>query len=84
MRSRDQAHRQSSNLICWTWIPGRDPPGRRGPPATRALTSYLQYTSGSTRTPAGVAVSSDNVFANFEQIMGDYFANEGGVPPAGG
>ena len=47
-----------------------------------SLISYLQYTSGSTRTPAGVAVSSDNVFANFEQIMADYFVNEGGVPPA--
>jgi fatty acid CoA ligase FadD28 len=44
---------------------------------------YLQYTSGSTRTPAGVMVSSRNVFANFEQIMGDFFAPEGGVAPAG-
>ncbi|ORV84706.1 acyl-CoA synthetase [Mycobacterium interjectum] len=42
---------------------------------------YLQYTSGSTRTPAGVMVSSKNVFANFEQIMGDFFAPEGGVAP---
>ena len=32
---------------------------------------YLQYTSGSTRTPAGVMVSSKNVFANFEPIMSD-------------
>jgi long-chain fatty acid adenylyltransferase FadD28 len=44
---------------------------------------YLQYTSGSTRTPAGVMVNSKNVFANFEQIMADFFAPEGGVPPAG-
>ncbi|MDT5221096.1 MAG: long-chain fatty acid adenylyltransferase FadD28, partial [Mycobacterium sp.] len=47
-----------------------------------SLTSYLQYTSGSTRTPAGVAVSSDNVFANFEQVMADFFVKEGGVPPS--
>lgn len=47
-----------------------------------ARTSYLQYTSGSTRTPAGVTVSNANVFANFEQIMADFFVNEGGVPPA--
>lgn len=46
------------------------------------LTAYLQYTSGSTRTPAGVTVSNDNVFANFEQIMADFFVNEGGVPPS--
>lgn len=44
---------------------------------------YLQYTSGSTRTPAGVMVSSGNVFANFAQIVADFFAREGGVPPAG-
>jgi acyl-CoA synthetase (AMP-forming)/AMP-acid ligase II len=43
---------------------------------------FLQYTSGSTRTPAGVMVSNANVFANFEQIMGDFFAAEGGVQPA--
>jgi acyl-CoA synthetase (AMP-forming)/AMP-acid ligase II len=43
---------------------------------------YLQYTSGSTRTPAGVMVSTRNVFANFEQIMSDFFAAEGGVPPS--
>ncbi len=42
---------------------------------------YLQYTSGSTRTPAGVMVSNKNVFANFEQIMGDFFAPEGGIAP---
>ena len=42
---------------------------------------YLQYTSGSTRTPAGVRVSNKNVFANFEQIMGDFFVLDGGVAP---
>ena len=42
---------------------------------------YLQYTSGSTRAPAGVRVSNKNVFANFEQVMGDFFALEGGVAP---
>ena len=43
---------------------------------------YLQYTSGSTRAPAGVRVSNKNVFANFEQVMGDFFSAEGGVAPA--
>jgi long-chain fatty acid adenylyltransferase FadD28 len=43
---------------------------------------YLQYTSGATRTPAGVMVSNKNVFANFRQLMGDFFAREGGVHPA--
>lgn len=44
---------------------------------------YLQYTSGSTRTPAGVMVSNSNVFANYEQIMADFFKSRGGVPPPG-
>lgn len=43
-------------------------------------TSYLQYTSGSTRTPAGVTVANENVFANFGMAMGDFFVNEGSVP----
>ncbi len=43
---------------------------------------YLQYTSGSTRTPAGVMVSNRNVFANFEQIVSDFFGPEGRVPPS--
>jgi long-chain fatty acid adenylyltransferase FadD28 len=44
---------------------------------------YLQYTSGSTRKPAGVMVSNKNVFANFEQIMRDFFPAEGWVVPPG-
>ncbi|WP_085269727.1 AMP-binding protein [Mycobacterium parmense] len=44
---------------------------------------YLQYTSGSTRTPAGVMVSNKNVFANFEQVAADFFAASGSVAPPG-
>lgn len=44
---------------------------------------YLQYTSGSTRTPAGVMVNNRNVFANYEQIIGDFFKARGGVAPPG-
>lgn len=43
--------------------------------------AYLQYTSGSTRTPAGVIVSHKNVTSNIEQIVGDYFADFGGTVP---
>lgn len=35
--------------------------------------AYLQYTSGSTRRPAGVMVSHRNVIANLEQVSSDYF-----------
>jgi long-chain fatty acid adenylyltransferase FadD28 len=48
---------------------------------TRPDTAYLQYTSGSTRSPAGVMLSYGNVLANFEQINADYFADYGKVPP---
>ena len=44
-------------------------------------TAYLQYTSGSTRQPAGVMISHRNLLANFEQIMSDYFVESGSVPP---
>jgi fatty acid CoA ligase FadD28 len=56
-------------------------PRSRGAGEDHSECIYLQYTSGSTRTPAGVMVSSKNVFTNFEQIMGDFFALEGGVAP---
>jgi len=45
--------------------------------------AYLQYTSGSTRLPAGVMISHRNLVANFEQLMPDYFAKQGGVLPPG-
>jgi long-chain fatty acid adenylyltransferase FadD28 len=46
-------------------------------------TAYLQYTSGSTRKPAGVMMSHRNLLANFEQLMGVYFADYGKVAPPG-
>ena len=46
-------------------------------------TAYLQYTSGSTRQPAGVMMSHRNLLANFEQLTSDYFADYGKLPPPG-
>jgi long chain fatty acid CoA FadD26 len=43
--------------------------------------AYLQYTSGSTRTPAGVIVSHQNVISNVEQVVRDYFVEYGGTVP---
>jgi long chain fatty acid CoA FadD26 len=48
----------------------------------RSRPAYLQYTSGSTRAPAGVMISHRNVVANLEQVMADYFADNGGAPPS--
>ena len=42
-------------------------------------TAYLQYTSGSTRQPAGVMISSANLQVNFDQFMRGYFPQSGGV-----
>jgi fatty acid CoA ligase FadD28 len=44
--------------------------------------AYLQYTSGSTRMPAGVMISNQNIRANYEQIAAGYFLEYGKVPPA--
>jgi long-chain fatty acid adenylase/transferase FadD26 len=42
--------------------------------------AYLQYTSGSTRTPAGVIVSHKNVIANVTDAMYGFFGGPAGVP----
>ena len=39
--------------------------------------AYLQYSSGSTRTPTGVMLSHRNLQVNFEQLMRSYFADSG-------
>ena len=42
--------------------------------------AYLQYTSGSTRTPAGVMVSHKNVIANVTQSLDGYFGDSAKTP----
>jgi long chain fatty acid CoA FadD26 len=44
-------------------------------------TALLQYTSGSTRSPAAVVVTHKNILANIDQARADYFEETGGVPP---
>jgi long chain fatty acid CoA FadD26 len=44
-------------------------------------TAVLQYTSGSTRSPAAVVVTHKNVSANLAQVTEDYFEADGKVPP---
>lgn len=51
------------------------------PAVTDSFTAYLQYTSGSTRRPAGVALTHKNVIRNLEQIIGDYAEHLGGEAP---
>ena len=57
---------------------------RKGPAArvvSSTDTTYLQYTSGSTRAPAAVMISTKNTMANFEQVNADFFGDYGGVAP---
>ncbi len=42
--------------------------------------AYLQYTSGSTRTPAGVVVSHHNVISNVTQSLYGYFGDLAKIP----
>ncbi|MDF0529304.1 fatty-acid--AMP ligase [Tsukamurella sp. 8F] len=48
-----------------------------------AKLALLQYTSGSTGTPSGVAVGHENIAVNVAQIAADQFADVGGYPPEG-
>ncbi|KLO31300.1 long-chain-fatty-acid--AMP ligase FAAL26/FadD26 [Mycobacterium haemophilum] len=49
-------------------------------PQPSARPAYLQYTSGSTRTPAGVMVSHKNVIANVMQSLSGYFGDATQTP----
>ncbi|MCV7171515.1 AMP-binding protein [Mycobacterium manitobense] len=45
--------------------------------------AFLQYTSGSTRTPAGVVMSHSNILENFRQWAAGYFYAFGNTAPPG-
>lgn len=51
---------------------------------SRQTAVYLQYTSGSTRSPAGVEITYKNLLSNYKQLMAGYFAPARGVPPPDG
>jgi long chain fatty acid CoA FadD26 len=57
------------------------PPNLRSTATPRTKTALLQYTSGSTRDPAGVIVTHKNISANLEQVLSDHFEDNGKVPP---
>ncbi|MBS1695230.1 MAG: AMP-binding protein [Actinobacteria bacterium] len=57
------------------------PGGAVGGPDRWTGAAYLQYTSGSTRQPAGVVVSHKNLVSNFTHVLNDYFAAFGKSVP---
>ena len=59
------------------------PPSSQPPRPALSETALLQYTSGSTRNPAAVAVTHKNILANIQQVASDYFEESEGLPPQG-
>ncbi|HME14635.1 MAG TPA: AMP-binding protein [Mycobacterium sp.] len=57
------------------------PPAFQPVSQAQTKTAVLQYTSGSTRSPAAVVVTHKNIFANLAQLTADYFEADGKVPP---
>ena len=47
----------------------------------RSSIAYLQYTSGSTRQPAGAMISHKNLRVNIKQFISDYMVEYGNVAP---
>ena len=43
--------------------------------------AYLQYTSGSTRSPAGCEITHENVIGNFIDLVPDYYRDSGEIAP---
>src|SRR6201996_9136007 len=56
-------------------------PNFQAPPAPRTKNAVLQYTSGSTRSPAAVVVTHKNIIANIGMVCNDYFEADGKLPP---
>ncbi|OBJ70860.1 AMP-binding protein [Mycobacterium sp. 1274756.6] len=61
-----------------------DGPASAAPGQGHPSVAYLQYTSGSTRQPAGVMMSHQNLMANFKQATAGYFADYDGLDTSTG
>ncbi|WP_128429907.1 fatty acyl-AMP ligase [Streptomyces cyaneus] len=62
-------------IVCADEVPDDDAQGWRPVDADAGAIAYLQYTSGSTRAPAGVEITHANVVANARQALTAYGAD---------
>ncbi|MGX1372402.1 long chain fatty acid CoA FadD26 [Streptomyces canus] len=69
---RDLCRDTAARVVAVDQVP--DATARELPPPVGEI-AYLQYTSGSTRTPAGVEIGHANVVANARQALGAYGAD---------
>ena len=81
----DRAMRHSPGLASLRWIAPEELPADAPPERIRERVdpdslAYLQYTSGSTRTPKGVMVSHANLLANIHDIHRGFGHPHGSVP----
>jgi acyl-CoA synthetase (AMP-forming)/AMP-acid ligase II len=70
------AHGLRPQLIVTDLVPDEAADGPRAPAPDGQATAYLQYSSGSTRTPTAVEISHANVVANARQALTAYGADE--------
>ncbi|MGY6019127.1 fatty acyl-AMP ligase [Streptomyces spinosirectus] len=72
---RDLCERTGVPVIAADQVPDAVPESRQPPAPDTESTAYLQYTSGSTRAPAGVEITHSNVVANARQALAAYGAD---------
>ncbi|MFI6558900.1 fatty acyl-AMP ligase [Streptomyces sp. NPDC050534] len=72
---RDLCERTGVPVLAVDQVPDATPQSRQPPAPDAASTAYLQYTSGSTRAPAGVEITHANVVANARQALAAYGAD---------
>ncbi|WP_210583383.1 fatty acyl-AMP ligase [Streptomyces sp. GESEQ-35] len=72
---RDACAHTPVRIVAVDQVPDAAAGDRRPVEPDDAVIAYLQYTSGSTRTPAGVEISHANVVANARQALAAYRAD---------
>ncbi|MGW1215939.1 fatty acyl-AMP ligase [Streptomyces sp. NPDC002499] len=72
---RDFCERARVAVLAVDQVPDAVAKDWRAPVLDPGATAYLQYTSGSTRAPAGVEITHTNVVANARQALGAYRAD---------